>query len=145
MSKTQTRISILAALAAVLALAAAYTLFKGDGSTGANATGDNRKVVAAPIESASIATLESFPPQYVLQVTSGLPSGCAQFHEAKVTSRDGNTISVSVTNTVPGDDVTMCTMIYGMKETNLNLGSDFTPGETYTVDVNGTLVQFSAQ
>lgn len=96
-------------------------------------------------ESAAIATLESFPPQYVLQVTSRLPSGCAQFHEAKVTGREGNTITVSVTNTMPDDDVTMCTMIYGMKDSNLNLGSDFTPGETYTADVNGTLVEFTAQ
>jgi hypothetical protein len=36
-------------------------------------------------------------------------------------------------------------MIYGEKETAVPLGSDFRPGETYTLDVNGTRETFVAQ
>ena len=33
-----------------------------------------------------------------------------------------------------------CTAIYGMYELNINLGSDYTPGQTYTVRVNDKTV-----
>jgi hypothetical protein len=36
-------------------------------------------------------------------------------------------------------------MIYGEKDAAVPLGSGFTPGATYTVDVNGTRETFVAQ
>ena len=78
-------------------------------------------------------------------ITSGLPSGCAVFDKAEVTSRSGNTITVRVTNTVPDDPNVACTAIYGTKETTVGLGSDFTSGETYTVNVNDKSIDFAAQ
>ena len=54
----------------------------------------------APIESVELSIAESFPPQYFLKVTSGLPSGCAQFKDHKVV-RDGNNIAITVTNLQP--------------------------------------------
>lgn len=104
----------------------------------------DRKVVAAPIDEIEIQVMESFPPQYAVRIVSGLPSGCAAFHEL-TTARDGNTITITVTNTVPASDEVICTMIYGMKEHNVNLGSDFVSGETYTVTVNGESETFIAQ
>ena len=104
-----------------------------------------RTVVDAPIDNLDVLTLESFPPQYNLLITSGLPSGCAEFDKAEITGRNGNTITVRVTNTIPGDEAVACTAIYGTKETTLPLGSDFTSGETYTVDVNDKSVDFTAQ
>ena len=104
-----------------------------------------RKIVDAPIEAIDILVRESFPPGYTAKITSGLPSGCAQFHEAKVTGRSGTTITISVTNTMPSDPKAICTDIYGYHETNLDLGQDFVSGQTYTVKVNDRKETFRAQ
>lgn len=103
------------------------------------------KIEDAPIDDLDILVLESFPPQYNLRITSGLPSGCAVFDKAEITGRSSNTITVRVTNTVPDDPNVACTAIYGTKETTLPLGSDFTSGETYTVQVNDNSIDFTAQ
>lgn len=88
---------------------------------------------------------ESFPPQYFVQITSGLPSGCAAFEEI-TTERDGNTIRITVWNTVPAaDEPIACTAIYGFVENSVALGTGFTSGETYTVDVNDVTETFVAQ
>jgi hypothetical protein len=116
---------------------------QGKGYGPINDDSGERQVVPAPIDLVDILILESFPPQYVVHIVSGLPSGCAQFNELK-TERDGNTITITITNTMPTGDVA-CTMIYGMKDHNVNLGSDFVSGETYTVIVNGESTTFVAQ
>lgn len=115
------------------------------GSNKATPSPDSRRVVDAPIEAIGILVRESAPPGYTARITSGLPSGCAKFHEAKVTGRSGNTISVSVTNTMPDDSLTACTAIYGYHETNLDLGQAFTSGQMYTVLVNAKSRTFTAQ
>lgn len=104
-----------------------------------------RRIVDAPIDAMDILVRESFPPGYTAKITSGLPSGCARFHEAKITGRSGTTITISVTNTVPADPETICTDIYGYHETNLDLGQDFVSGQTYTVRVNDKTTTFRAQ
>jgi hypothetical protein len=103
--------------------------------------GTNR--VGAPIDGLDVAVMESFPVQYLLQIKAGLPSGCAQKagYEAK---RSGNTITVKVYNSMPSGAVA-CTMIYGMYDLNLNLGSDYQAGQTYTVVVNDQKTTFKAQ
>lgn len=141
-SKYLARISIFAVAAALVAVAT-FAYFNRDDDT--SATGNDRTQVIAPIESVDILTLESFPPQYTAQIVSGLPSGCAAFEKAEVTGRSGNTITIRVTNTMPADPNVACTAIYGMHESNVSLGSDFTSGQTYTVDVNGTIATFVAQ
>ncbi len=104
-----------------------------------------RTIVDAPIEAIDILVRESFPPGYTAKITSGLPSGCARFHEAKITGRSGATITISITNTMPSDPKTICTGIYGYHETNLDLGQDFVSGRTYTVQVNNKEETFRAQ
>ena len=103
--------------------------------------GTNR--VEAPIDGLDVAVMESFPAQYLLQIEAGLPSGCAQKagYEAK---RSGSTITVKVYNSMP-QGVVACTMIYGMYDLNLNLGSDYQSGQTYTVVVNDETTTFKAQ
>jgi hypothetical protein len=99
----------------------------------------------APIERVEMRIAESFPPQYFVAVTSGLPNGCAKFDHYTV-ERDGDTIKVTVWNTVPADPrVVLCTMVYGMVQHNIALGSDFQSGRTYTLDVNGMKQTFIAQ
>lgn len=102
------------------------------------------KSVPAPIDAVDIRVMESFPPQYMLHVVSGLPSGCARF-ERYVVDRKGDTIEVTVTNLVPADENVVCTAIYGQVESNIPLGSDFQSGKTYTVKVNDVIKTFVAQ
>ncbi len=39
----------------------------------------------------------------------------------------------------------MCAQVYGVVETVISLGSDFQASETYTANVNGTIVEFTGQ
>lgn len=88
---------------------------------------------------------ESFPPQYFVQITSGLPNGCAAFEEI-TTERDGETIRIAVWNTLPvADEPIACTMIYGFVEHNVALGTDFTSQQRYSVEVNDVTETFVAQ
>lgn len=105
---------------------------------------DDRRAVEAPIDGLDVLTLESFPPQYMLHVQAGLPSGCAEQYGSEV-ERVDDVITVTVLNTIPADENVACTMIYGMYEFNLNLGSDFESGETYRVKVNDQEITFTAQ
>ena len=107
--------------------------------------GAGRKVVDAPIEAIDILVRESLPPGYTVHITSGLPSGCARFHLAEVLERNGANIVIRVTNTMPAGPDVVCTAIYGYHETNLDLGQDFKPGQTYTVKVNDKEKTFTAQ
>ena len=95
--------------------------------------------VLAPIESVQIMVLESFPEQYVVQVISGLPSGCAAFSHSEV-SQDGSEINIDIYNTVPSPEqsaVISCLAIYGLHDENVALGSDFDRDTQYTITVNG--------
>ena len=102
--------------------------------------------VPAPIESVEIIVAESFPPQYFAHVISGMPNGCVEFYGYEE-ARDGNTITVTVTNLepAPSNNTLACAAIYLTHETGVALGKDFEPGETYTVKVNDVVETFVAQ
>ena len=96
--------------------------------------------VPAPIESVDLIIMESFPPQYSLEVVSGLPNSCVSYGGYTMT-RDGDTIRVEVTNLEPANlSAMLCAEIYRTVQTVIPLGSDFEPDTSYTVDVNGTTV-----
>jgi hypothetical protein len=103
-----------------------------------------RVEVRALIVRIGVRVAESFPPQYFADITSALPDGCSRFARSAV-RREGTTLFVDVFNTRPAGDEMACTMIYGEHEESLALGSDFAPGITYTLDVNGTRQTFVAQ
>lgn len=107
---------------------------------GAGPQGDTVKVLA-PIDRVYVAIVGSIPPQYFLNVRSGLPNGCARFggYEMK---REGSTILVEITNLAPADADVACTEIYGTVETRLGLGTDFERSRTYTVHVNDVTDSF---
>ena len=102
-----------------------------------------RTAVLAPIDHLDIRVLESSPPQYVLSVRAGLPGGCAEKnrHDAQ---RVAEAITVTVLNWMPTGSQP-CTMIYGSYELNINVGSDFRAGTTYSVSVNDKRTVFVAQ
>ena len=101
----------------------------------------DRVLVPAPIESLVLNIAESFPLQYFLQVTSGLPNSCHSFAGYALT-RDGRTLWIGVYNSIPSDKEIACAQVYGTVETTIPLGSDFDPQVTYTVDVNGETLRF---
>jgi hypothetical protein len=99
-----------------------------------------RQTVPAPIDDLQIVIRDSSPPQVTLNITAGLPSGCAQ-RESHSISRTGDTFTVRVLNSIPTGEVA-CTMIYGTYELSLDLGRDFRAGGTYTVNVNDKTTTF---
>ena len=125
----------LLATTAILAIGAA-ALSGGSGSTPPEA----RRTVPAPIDGLEVVMRESAPPQVSLKITAGLPSGCAQAHSHQLT-RSGNAFTVTVLNSMPTGNPA-CTAIYGSYELTVDLGSDFAPGQTYTVQVNDKSTSF---
>lgn len=91
----------------------------------------------APIESVEVVVSDSDPKEYSLRIVSGLPSGCAKFGGYEV-DLEGTDIVVNVINLMPSGPVA-CITVYETHEFEINLGSDLTPDETYTVIVNGEL------
>lgn len=104
----------------------------------------DRKFELAPIDGAEMVVQKSNPVQYAVHITSGLPSGCAQFADATA-SRNGDEITITVRNTLPADPHVACTQIYGSHETTVRLGSDFVRGTAYRVHVNDRTLEFTAQ
>ncbi len=107
----------------------------------------DHEVVAepAPIESFELQIMESYPVQYAILIVSGLQNSCVSFEGFDVT-REGNSMKIEVTNLVsaPGT-VIACAEVYGMVESLVQLGSDFTSGETYLVEINDQSMEFVAQ
>ncbi|MDD5082461.1 MAG: hypothetical protein PHU08_03710 [Dehalococcoidales bacterium] len=87
----------------------------------------------APIHEVRVSIAESYPPQVFVYIKGGLADGCTTFHELEV-ERSGNTINIEVTTQRPRD--AQCTQVYGYFEKNVNLGTDFASGGTYTINVN---------
>ena len=99
----------------------------------------------APIESVEIIVAESWPPQYFVHVVAGLPNGCVEFYGYDET-RSGNVITITVTNLEPApSEPVACAAIYRTHEFSVPLGTDFEPGETYTVRVNDVTETMVAQ
>jgi len=116
----------------------------GQPAPGINDQDTDRVEEVAPIEDFEVISRDSMPPTYVLHITSGLPGGCAAFERIDM-ARDGNTIEVTVINTMPAPDALVaCTMIYGLMEQEVEL-EDIEPGVEYTVIVNGEAITFTAE
>lgn len=75
------------------------------------------------------------------RITSGLPSGCAQYSRAEVT-RASDAVRVAVYNHLPTGNVA-CTAIYGIVTHDVPLGGGFLPGVSYTIEVNGMRQTFT--
>jgi hypothetical protein len=130
-------------LSALLATAALAACERDIGTSIALA--DGRRLVPAPIESAEIVVRESAPPEYSVRITSALPNGCAQFERIDVLP-NGTILELKVWNTLPADEKTACTMLYGTTSNTVSLGRKFEAGRTYDVRINGqSKVSFTPQ
>ncbi|MBN1369688.1 MAG: hypothetical protein JW954_05585 [Dehalococcoidaceae bacterium] len=103
------------------------------------------EIKLAPIHEVDVYIMESNPEQIGVHIRGGLSDGCTTFHGLTVT-REGNVVNIEVTVQRPrGVD---CPAIYTYFEQNVNLGTDFAFGTTFTLNVNdytttfpGTLMQ----
>ncbi|MFC1864580.1 hypothetical protein ACFLYG_01975 [Chloroflexota bacterium] len=100
------------------------------------------EVRPAPIHEVRVNIAESFPPQIFIYIKGGLADSCTTFHELAV-ERSVNTINIEVTTQRPKGAI--CAQVYGFFEKNVGLGSDFTSGETYIVNVNDQATSFVMQ
>ena len=103
---------------------------------------DPVEISLAPIHAVDIFFMESFPVQIGVRITGGLRDGCTTFHDA-VVIRTGNTINITVTVQKPQG--VFCPAVYTFFEKNLNLGSDYKTGTSYTVKVNDYTSSFVYQ
>jgi inhibitor of cysteine peptidase len=99
-------------------------------------------ILDAPIHEVRINIAESFPPQVFIYIKGGLADGCTTFNGVTVTRQD-NTIDIHVTTARPREAI--CTQIYGFFEKTVGLGSDFTSGESYIINVNDYTETFVMQ
>ncbi|WP_040665885.1 hypothetical protein, partial [Nitrolancea hollandica] len=102
-----------------------------------------QRIVPAPIESVEVIASGSTPTGHALKIVAGLPSGCASPHDSGF-RRVGDVINAYVTNTVPANPNTVCSLIYGTYEVTIDLGTDFVPGHEYTARVNDQTITFVA-
>jgi hypothetical protein len=100
--------------------------------------------VPSPIESVDILIMESFPVQYSVVVTSGLPNSCETFAGYRM-ERDSDMIHIEIINWKPADPGVACAEVYRIVETTIPLGSEFESGSTYTISVNDVTETFVAQ
>ena len=98
----------------------------------------------APIEQVNINVAESFPPQYFAALVSLQPNSCVTF-DAVETTRDVNSIRILVWNLVPADPDVLCAQVVSSTDHTVSLGTNFEPGQSYTVQVNDVTRTFIAQ
>ncbi len=112
---------------------------------GRDPEGGKKVVKESPVESVELIILESFPPQYRINVLSTMSgSSCSQFNGYDVSRPFSNTIHVTVTYLLPAGDV-MFTRDIAYAEADIPLGSDFVSNEEYTVLVSQATETFIAQ
>jgi hypothetical protein len=98
------------------------------------------EIKTAPVHEVEVMIAESYPEQIIVYIKGGLPDGCTEFNDL-VTEINGNTVNITVTIKRPKDAV--CPAIYGYFEKNVNIGSNFIRGQSYTVNVNGVTAEFT--
>jgi hypothetical protein len=96
----------------------------------------------APIHEVKVFFMKSNPPQVGVHIQGGLSDGCTTFHDAVVLI-EGNLINIFVTTQRPHD--VSCPAIYTNFEQDINLGSGFAFGTTYTLKVNDFTTTFTYQ
>jgi hypothetical protein len=103
---------------------------------------DEFEISPAPIHEVQVSLLKSNPPQIGVYIKGGLPDGCTTVNNIEVT-REGNMVNLKVTVQRPKDKA--CPAIYTYFERDVNLGSGFTFGTTYTLRVNDYTTTFAYQ
>jgi hypothetical protein len=100
-------------------------------------------VIAGPVESVSAPirdiTIESVsdPANYTVFVISAQTTDCEAFEGVGPVVRDGRFVRLIVTNLRSIDPGRTCNEALSTRQSRVEIGSNYIPGETYTVVVNG--------
>lgn len=97
------------------------------------------EIKLAPIHEVKISIAESFPEQIFVHIKGGLDDSCTKFHDL-IEERSGTKIKIKITTERPRNAI--CAQVFSYFEKSINLGSDFTSGQIYTVEVNGITQTF---
>jgi len=97
------------------------------------------EIQPAPIHEVTINFLKTNPVQVSVHIKLGLRDTCTRFHDIKH-SQSGTTITITVTT--ERETNAICGQVYTFLEKDVNLGSKFTSGQTYTVKVNDMTTTF---
>jgi len=98
------------------------------------------EIKPAPIHELGISFSNSLPAEVILYIRGGLADSATKVNEIKILGLTGTTLDISVTTKRP-KGVTAA-QVYGYFEKTINLGSDFSSGQIYTVKVNDQTKQF---
>jgi hypothetical protein len=90
----------------------------------------------APIRDITI-EFEGDPPFYSVFVLSAQTTDCEEFEGLGEVVRDDLFVRIEVTNTRLTEPGRQCFEVLETRQSRIDLGSGYTPGETYTVVVNG--------
>ncbi len=90
----------------------------------------------AYVDSSQLLTMESFPPQFMLNLKGNLPTPCHQLRIAVSAPDAENKVNVEVYSVSNPDEI--CVQVLAPFEVNYSLGSF--PTGTYSLWVNGTKV-----
>ena len=104
-------------------------------------------IAESPIQSSEV-TLGDAPPEYQLNVVSGMPrgSGCSQFNGYEIRRTESDRMNVLITHHQVSDPSIVCTADLPIMETVVPLGSNYEPGTEYTVTINsGATTTFTAK
>ena len=100
------------------------------------------EISLAPIHDVQVNIAESDPPQVSVYIKGGLPDSCTTPYRYEV-KRGGDTIDIDVYNQRPKDVI--CAQVYSYFEENVDLGSDFVSGQSYTININDKTTTFIMQ
>jgi len=93
----------------------------------------NATVSLASIGDLKVAVTVEQPPEVLVYFQGGLPNTCTSFYNL-TTATDSNAISITVyVQTATGE---ACGQIYTFFDKTADLGSNFLPGQVYTISVN---------
>ena len=100
--------------------------------------------IPAPIERVEVLIRESFPPQYVFEVTSGLPNACFEF--SRISHEQlGDVFEIEVTNTRPAAQDIACAEIYRTVTNSVVITEVLEAGREFTVRAGDKEANFTGQ
>jgi len=97
------------------------------------------EIFPATILDIRIEVFDTSPPQVMAYIKSPIPDTCTAIDELK-TERSDSTIDITLT--IKRTPAAGCRKAEGYFMQNVNLGSDFVSGQTYTIKVNDKTTSF---
>jgi hypothetical protein len=106
---------------------------------------DQYKTEVAPIESVSVQMVGEGGLDYAAVILVGLPNGCYQLGGWSASRSPEDVTRITVETRIPNQDGVACTEIYRTTELKVPLKGGFAAGTMYTLDVNGTVIEFEGR